>query len=72
MKAKRIIISAVVMGLLVWGLSELFAWILADLIGAGGVSRIAPGLAGAVLGITMSMLRQAVQKRKEEMLGEES
>jgi hypothetical protein len=66
------IISAVVMGLLVWGLSELFSWILADLIGAGEVSRIAPGLAGAVLGITMSMLRQAIQKRKEDMLGEES
>lgn len=72
MKAKRIVISAVVTGLLVWGLSELFYWILADLIGAGEVSRIAPGLAGAVLGITMSMLRQAIQKRKEEMLGEES
>lgn len=72
MKAKRIIISAVVTGLLVWGLSELFLWILADLIGAGEVSRIAPALAGAVLGITMSMLRQAIQKRKEEMLGEES
>jgi len=72
LKAKRIVVSAVVMGLLVWGLSELFYWILADLIGAGDVSRIAPGLAGAVLGITMSMLRQAIQKRKEEMLGEES
>jgi hypothetical protein len=72
LKAKRIIISAVVMGLLVWGLSELFHWILADLIGAGEVSRIAPGLAGAILGITTSMLRQAIQKRKEEMLGEES
>ena len=72
MKAKRIIVSALVMGLLVWGLSELFYWVLADLIGAGEVSRIAPGLAGAVLGITMSMLRQAIQKRKEEMLGEES
>lgn len=72
MKVKRIIISALVTGLLVWGLSELFHWILVDLIGAGEVSRIAPGLAGAVLGITMSMLRQAIQKRKEEMLGEES
>ena len=66
------IISAVTMGLLVWGLSELFHWILADLIGAGEVSRIAPGIAGAILGITFSMLRQAMQKRKEEMLGEES
>jgi hypothetical protein len=66
------IISAVTMGLLVWGLSELFHWILADLIGAGEVSRIAPGIAGAILGITFSMLRQAIQKRKEEMLGEES
>jgi hypothetical protein len=72
LKAKRIIISAVTMGLLVWGLSELFHWILADLIGAGEVSRIAPGIAGAVMGITFSMLRQAIQKRKEEMLGEES
>ena len=72
MKAKRMIISAVTMGLLVWGLSELFHWILADLIGAGEVSRIAPGIAGAILGITFSMLRQAMQKRKEEMLGEES
>ena len=72
MKAKRLIISAVTMGLLVWGLSELFHWILADLIGAGEVSRIAPGIAGAILGITFSMLRQAIQKRKEEMLGEES
>ena len=72
MKAKRMIISAVTMGLLVWGLSELFHWILADLIGAGEVSRIAPGIAGAILGITFSMLRQAIQKRKEEMLGEES
>lgn len=60
------------MGLLVWGLSELFRWILEDLIGAGEVSRISPGIAGAILGITMSMLRQAIQKRKEEMLGEES
>ena len=72
MKAKRMIIAAVTMGLLVWGLSELFHWILADLIGAGEVSRIAPGIAGAVLGITMSMLRQAIQNRKEEMLGGES
>ena len=72
MKAKRMVISAVTMGLLVWGLSELFHWILADLIGAGEVSRIAPGIAGAILGITFSMLRQAIQKRKEEMLGEES
>lgn len=72
MKAKRMIISAVTMGLLVWGLSELFHWILADLMGAGEVSRIAPGIAGAILGITFSMLRQAIQKRKEEMLGEES
>jgi hypothetical protein len=72
LKAKRMIISAVTMGLLVWGLSELFHWILADLIGAGEVSRIAPGIAGAILGITFSMLRQAIQKRKEEMLGEES
>ena len=72
MKAKRMIIAAVTMGLLVWGLSELFHWILADLIGAGEVSRIAPGIAGAVMGITFSMLRQAIQKRKEEMLGEES
>ena len=72
MKAKRMIIAAVTMGLLVWGLSELFHWILADLIGAGEVSRIAPGIAGAIIGITFSMLRQAIQKRKEEMLGEES
>ena len=72
MKAKRLIVSALVMGLLVWGLSELFRWILEDLIGAGEVSRISPGIAGAILGITMSMLRQAIQKRKEEMLGEES
>jgi hypothetical protein len=72
LKIRRIAIAAVVTGLLVWGLSELFHWILADLIGAGQVSRIAPGLAGAVLGITMAMLRQAIQKRKEEMLGEES
>ena len=66
------IIAAVTMGLLMWGLSELFHWILADLIGAGEVSRIAPGIAGAVVGITFSMLRQAIQKKREEMLGEES
>jgi hypothetical protein len=72
LKAKRMIIAAVTMGLLVWGLSELFHWILADLIGAGEVSRIAPGIAGVIIGITFSMLRQAIQKRKEEMLGEES
>lgn len=69
MNAKRLILSALITGLLVWAMSEFFFWILADLIGAGSISRIAPGLAGAVIGLTMSALRQAIQKKREEMLG---
>lgn len=69
MKWKRIGMSALVTGLFIWGLAELFHWILADLIGAGSVSRIAPLLAGAVLGMILSMMRQAFQKKREEMLG---
>lgn len=69
MNAKRLILSALITGVLVWAMSEFFHWILADLIGAGSVSRIAPGLAGAVIGLTLSALRQAIQKKREEMLG---
>lgn len=69
MNAKRMALSALVTGLFIWGLAELFHWILADLIGAGDVSRIAPLLAGAVLGMILSALRQALQKKREEMLG---
>ncbi|MBW1808215.1 MAG: hypothetical protein JRJ19_03585 [Deltaproteobacteria bacterium] len=68
MNFKRMAISGFVTGLLVWGLSELFQWILADLIGAGDLARIAPGLAGLVLGITMSALVQMIKKKRQEML----
>ncbi len=61
-------ISGFVTGLLVWGLSELFHWILADLIGAVDVARIAPALAGIVLGVTMSALVQMIKKKRQEML----
>ena len=69
MNAKRLILSAVITGVLVWAMSELFNWIIVDLIGADSVARIAPGLAGAVIGLTLSALRQAIQKKREEMLG---
>jgi len=69
LNAKRLILSALIAGLLVWAMTELFAWIIGDLIGAVSVSRIAPGLAGAIIGLTLSALRQAIQKKREEMLG---
>jgi hypothetical protein len=50
-------------------MSEFFHWIIADLFGAVSLGRIAPGLAGAVIGLTLSALRQAIQKKREEMLG---
>jgi hypothetical protein len=70
--AKRLVISAVIAGLVIWALTEFFHWILADLIGAGEISRIAPALAGALLGVTLSALRQAIQKKREELQGTES
>jgi ethanolamine ammonia-lyase large subunit len=63
---KRIVLAAILVGLVVWGLSELFSWLLLDLIGAGSVSRIAPGLAGAVLGAVTAIAR----RRRKQMLGE--
>ena len=72
MRAKKIVLSALITGLLVWGLTEMFNWILADLIGAGEISRISPALAGAVLGICLSMLTQAIRKKRKEMSGEVS
>jgi len=56
-------------GMLIWGMSELFNWVLADLIGAGEVSRIAPGIAGLVLGMTQAALVQMMRKKRKEMLG---
>jgi hypothetical protein len=66
---KRIVIFGFVIGMLIWGMSELFTWILADLIGAGEVSRIAPGIAGLILGMTQAYLVQMMRKKRKEMLG---
>ncbi len=70
MNVKRLAISAVLTGLLVWGLTEMFYWIIADLIGAPTVARIAPALSGAILGIALSALTQAIRKKRQDMLGE--
>ena len=64
MKIKRLVLSAVILGLLVWGFSELFRWIIVDLFGSETLSRIAPALAGASLGIIISALRQ----KREQLL----
>jgi len=66
---KRMAIFGFVTGMLIWGMSELFYWILADLIGAGDVSRIAPGIAGLVLGSTQAALVQMIREKRKEMLG---
>lgn len=71
MNLKRMLVFGFVTGMLIWGMSELFSWILADLIGAGQVSRIAPGLAGLVLGMTQAALVQMMRKKRKEMLGEQ-
>ncbi len=69
MNFKRMAIFGFVTGMLIWGMSELFYWILADLIGAGDVSRIAPGIAGLVLGSTQAALVQMIREKRKEMLG---
>jgi hypothetical protein len=69
--AKPIVWGAIITGLLMWGLSELFAWIIGDLIGAVSVARIAPGLAGALLGAWLGVVRNAIQRKREEMLSGE-
>ena len=69
MNLKRMAIFGFVIGMLIWGMSELFTWILADLIGAGEVSRIAPGIAGLILGMTQAALVQMMRKKRKEMLG---
>jgi len=68
-KIKRMVVFGLATGMLIWGMSELFTWILADLIGAGEVSRIAPGIAGVVLGMTQAALVQMLRKKRKEMLG---
>jgi uncharacterized membrane protein len=66
---KRMLVFGFITGMLIWGMSELFNWVLADLIGAGEVSRIAPGIAGLVLGMTQAALVQMMRKKRKEMLG---
>jgi len=68
---KRMAIFGLIVGMLIWGMSEFFSWILADLIGAGEVSRIAPGIAGLLLGISQSALVQMIRQKRKEMLGEQ-
>ncbi len=69
MNFKRMLVFGFITGMLIWGMSELFNWVLADLIGAGEVSRIAPGIAGLVLGMTQAALVQMMRKKRKEMLG---
>lgn len=71
MNFKRMAIFGLIVGMLIWGMSEFFSWILADLIGAGEVSRIAPGIAGLLLGISQSALVQMIRQKRKEMLGEQ-
>lgn len=72
MNVKRMVIFGFVLGLLIWGLSEFFAWIIGDLAGAAKVARIAPGLAGLVVGMFQAAMVQAIRKKRQEMLGQQS
>jgi hypothetical protein len=71
LKAKRLILSGIVTGLLVWGLSELYSWILSAISASENVSRIAPAFAGATLGVALSMIRIKLQQMRQKFLEEE-
>ena len=72
MKAKRLAISGIVTGLLVWGLSELFSWISLGLFGLDDVlsRRLAPAFAGATLGISVCLIRMQFQAMRQKMIEE--
>ncbi|RME21411.1 MAG: hypothetical protein D6806_14730 [Deltaproteobacteria bacterium] len=70
MNVKRMVIFGITLGLLIWGLSEFFAWVIGDLIGAAKLARIAPIFAGFLVGMAQAAMVQAIRKKRKEMLGE--
>ena len=71
-KAKRLVLSATITGLVIWGFTELFWLLLVDAFGLGETGvRLAPAAAGATLGLVLSMIRMKVQAMRQKFLEEE-
>ncbi len=73
MKPKRLVLFGLVMALLIWALSQLFFWIIADGLKAPEMARhAAPALAGFIIGCFQAAMVQMIRKKRQEMLGEQA
>ncbi len=71
MNTKRMIVFGLIMALIIWALSEMFVWIIGDIIGAVKLARIAPALAGFIIGLFQAAMVQMIRRKRQEMLGEQ-
>lgn len=71
MNTKRMVVFGLIMALIIWVLSEMFAWFIGEVIGAVKLARIAPALAGFTVGLFQAAMVQMIRKKRQEMLGEQ-